>query len=108
MKYALLFFFVCSPLFAADQPCVILKRASTGEHVWSGIEYQYVRGEYPKGFSFRTNLHGRHMRKLQAMGAKFVILETVYTPEQLDEAQKQCGLAGPSAPPAPTSGSTAK
>ena len=34
--------------FAGDSPCVILKRASTGEHTWSGIEYQYVRGEYPK------------------------------------------------------------
>jgi hypothetical protein len=81
--------------FAGDSPCVILKRASTGEHTWSGIEYQYVRGEYPKGFDFRTNLHGRHMKKLQAMGAKFVILETNYTLDQLKEAEKQCALDSP-------------
>jgi hypothetical protein len=86
----LLLSLLCYPLLALDQPCVVLKRASTGEHVWSGIEYQYVSGEYPKGFSFRTNLRGRHMRKLQSMGAKFVILETVYTADQLNQAQKQC------------------
>jgi hypothetical protein len=75
---------------AADQPCVILKRASTGEHVWSGIEFQYVSGDYPVGFKFRENLHSRHFKKLKEMGANIQILETNYTTTDLDKAKAAC------------------
>lgn len=88
LAVCVLLFATCA--FAADQPCVILKRASTGEHVWSGIEFQYVSGNYPPGFKFRENLRGRHFRKLQEMGAKIQILETVYSAADLAKAQQAC------------------
>ncbi|HEV3308622.1 MAG TPA: hypothetical protein VGZ91_19420 [Candidatus Sulfotelmatobacter sp.] len=90
MKNLIVVLLLSAFALASGTPCVILKRASTGEHSWSGIEYQYVRGQYPPGFKFRTNLRGRHMRELQKMGAHFVILETTYTLPQLEEAEKQC------------------
>ena len=81
---------------AAEHQCVILKRASTGEHVWSGIEFQYVSGDYPTGFKFRENLHGRHFQKLKAMGANIQILETAYTAADLDKAKTACVAASAS------------
>lgn len=85
----------CSSLSLAQAPavtpsCVILKRASGGEHAWSGIEFYYVEGQYPAGYNFRTNLRGRHVRKLIKMGSKLAIVEPNYTLPQLEQARASC------------------
>jgi hypothetical protein len=79
----------------ASQPvpsasCVILKRASTGEHVWSGTEFHYVSGSYPKGMSFRTTLSAKHVREVLDKGGKFVTLEAEYTIADLEHAERAC------------------
>jgi hypothetical protein len=71
---------------------VILRRASAGDHNWSGIEFYYVSGAFPDGYKFRTNFRGRHIRELVKMGGKMLILEPGYTAEQLEKAQEQCAL----------------
>jgi hypothetical protein len=95
MRYVVWLILALSAFAAADQPCVILKRASTGEHVWSGIEFQYVSGEYPMGFKFRENLRGRDFRKLHDMGANVQILETNYTSADLEKAKATCAGGQP-------------
>lgn len=78
--------------FAQDKPqtCVILKRSSAADHAITGIEFYYVEGHYPNGYKFRTNLRGRHARKLEQLGGKMVILESKYTAEELQQARKSC------------------
>lgn len=72
------------------QSCVILKRSSAADHAITGIEFYYVEGHYPNGYKFRTNLRGRHARKLEQMGGRMVILESKYAAEELQQARKSC------------------
>jgi hypothetical protein len=82
-------FLILSSACWADT-CVILKRAANSEHIWSGVEFQYVEGAYPPGFNFVANLHGRHVKKLVKMGGRMAILEPGYTEADLQAARKQC------------------
>lgn len=79
-----------SQMVFADQTCVILKRASSADHTITGIEFYYVEGQYPTGYAFRTNLRGRHVRKIIKMGGRFVPVESKYSIADLEDARKQC------------------
>lgn len=91
---ALLLMALCAgPLIAQEskqKSCVILKRSSAADHAITGIEFYYVEGRYPAGYKFRTNLRGRHARKLEQMGGKMVILESKYAADELSQARKSC------------------
>jgi hypothetical protein len=85
---------------SATDTCVILKRSTDSVHTWIGIEFYYVEGNYPPGFSFMTNLRGRHVRKLIKMGGRMAIVEPDYTAADLELARKQCATP-PAAPATP-------
>lgn len=101
---------LASTAFATDSPstCVILKRSTDAVHAWQGIEF-YVEGSYPPGFSFMTNLRGRHVRKLIKLGGRMAIVEPNYTAADLELARKQCATppaAAPATPPATAAGAS--
>lgn len=89
---ALLLLVLCasSSIAQESKSCVILKRSSAADHAITGIEFYYVEGHYPTGYKFRTNLRGRHARKLEKMGGKMVILESKYAADELSQARKSC------------------
>jgi hypothetical protein len=76
----------------APAPCVILKRATSADHIITGIEFYYVSGTFPRDYKFRTNLRGRHVRELVKKGGAFSIVESKYTQADLEQAEKSCSV----------------
>jgi hypothetical protein len=58
-----------------------------------GKQFQYVEGQLPLGVKFHGRLTDNDVRKIQAAGAKFVILEPRFTGADLAEARKGCTAA---------------
>lgn len=88
---------------ASQASCVILKRLgrigrteSRLSHFGiSGKQFRYVEGKLPEGFSFREKMTDNNVRNLQARGSKVLVLDSHYTPQDLQEARANCrGEAG--------------
>lgn len=77
------------------QRCVIVKHHTYkfGENmsrVHPHRPFDYVEGDYPPGFKWRSELSDGDVRELQKKGGKIVILNSDYTPADLEDARKQC------------------
>ena len=80
---------------AADSPCVILrdyprKTADAFTRWTTPPPFEYVEGDFPKGFKFRTEIRDKHVRKIKELGGKIVIIKTDYTPADLLDARNRC------------------
>jgi hypothetical protein len=80
---------------AADHACVILRnyprKTADAFTRWTvPPPYQYVEGDFPKGFKFRSEIRDKHVRKIQELGGKVVIIPSDYQPSDLDDARKRC------------------
>jgi hypothetical protein len=83
------------PTTAQSQPCVIVKR-----HVHKFTEnmsrfhphrpFDYVEGDYPPGFKWRSELGDGDVRQLQQKGGKLVVMPPDYQFSDLEDARKQC------------------
>jgi hypothetical protein len=76
------------------EPCVIVKRHvhKFGEnmaHFHPHRPFDYVEGDYPKNFKWRSELSDGQVRELQR-GGKVVIMRPDYQPADLEDARKQC------------------
>ncbi|WP_213803714.1 hypothetical protein [Granulicella sp. dw_53] len=78
-----------------SQPCVILKRHVNkfGENM-SRIHphrpFDYVEGDYPSGFKWRSELGDGDVRELQQKGGKMVVMKPDYQASDLEDSRKQC------------------
>ena len=80
---------------ARSQPCVIVKRHvhKFGENMsrWhTHRPFDYVEGDYPSGFKWRSELSDREVRELQQKGGKLVVMRPDYQVSDLEDARKQC------------------
>src|SRR5258708_27981161 len=77
------------------QSCVIVKRHvhKFGENM-SRLHphrpFDYVEGDYPSGFKWRSELSDGDVRELQQKGGKIVVLRADYETPDLEHARKQC------------------
>jgi hypothetical protein len=81
---------------AADQPCVIVKRHvhKLGENLnrWhTHRPFDYVEGNYPDGYKWRSELADGDVREVQKRGGKVVVMRPDYELPDLEDARKQCG-----------------
>lgn len=95
MRRAVVVLLFASCSVAADHPCVILRnyprKAADAFTRWTvPPPYQYVEGEFPKGFKFRSEIRDKHVRKIQEMGGRIVIIPSDYKASDLDDARKRC------------------
>jgi len=80
---------------AQSQPCVIVKRHvhKFGENM-SRLHphrpFDYVEGDYPSGFKWRSELSDGDVRELQQKGGKIVVTRADYEVSDLEDARKQC------------------
>lgn len=82
-------------LKAQSQPCVIVKR-----HVHKFGEdmsrfhphrpFDYLEGDYPPNFKWRSELSDGDVRELQKKGGKIVVMKPDYQVSDLEDARKQC------------------
>ena len=99
MRYAFLAFALIGCAFAADQPCLILKHASTARQAFvSGANWQYVAGDFPAPMKFKSNVTDRNVRKIKELNGKVVIVPENYSQVDLEDARKQCASSSPKAP----------
>jgi hypothetical protein len=75
--------------------CVIVKRHvhKLGENmsrVHPHRPFDYVEGDYPQGFKWRSELSDGDVRELQQKGSKLVIMRADYEIADLEDARKQC------------------
>lgn len=80
---------------AASQPCVIVKRHvhKFGENMsrfHPHRPFDYVEGDYPSGFKWRSELSDADVRELQSKGGKMVVMKPDYQASDLEDARKQC------------------
>jgi hypothetical protein len=80
---------------AHGQPCVIVKRHvhKFGENmsrVHPHRPFDYVEGDYPSGFKWRSELSDGDVRELQQKGGKMVVMKPDYQISDLEDARKQC------------------
>jgi len=83
------------PATADSQPCVIVKRYvhKFGENMsrfHPHRPFDYVEGNYPSGFKWRSELSDGQVRELQQKGGKIVVLSPDYQLSDLEDARKQC------------------
>ena len=52
--------------------------------------FDYVEGDYPPGFKWRSELSDGDVRDLQQKGGKMVVLKPDYQASDLEDARKQC------------------
>ena len=95
----------------SGQSCVIVKRHvhKFGENMsrfHAHRPFDYVEGNYPPGFKWRSELDDGQVRELQKKGGKIVVLSPEYQLGDLEDARKQC--AAPAHTPAPSDSSPAK
>lgn len=77
------------------QSCVIVKRHvhKFGENMSRFHPHRpldYVEGDYPSGFKWRSELSDGDVRELQKKGGKIVIMRPDYQVSDLEDARKQC------------------
>src|SRR5260221_2141678 len=80
---------------AAPKACVIVKRHvhKFGENMsrfHAHRPFDYVEGNYPPGFKWRSELGDGDVRELQQKGGKMVVLRPDYQTADLEDARKQC------------------
>jgi hypothetical protein len=80
---------------AVSQPCVIVARHvhKFGENMsrmHAHRPFDYVEGNYPSGFKWRSELGDGDVRDLQQKGGKMVVLPPDYQSSDLEDARKQC------------------
>jgi hypothetical protein len=80
---------------AQAQTCVIVKRHvhKFGENMsrfHAHRPFDYVEGDYPSGFKWRSELGDGDVRELQQKGGKMVVLKPDYQLSDLEDARKQC------------------
>ncbi len=76
-----------------NQPCVIVKRhvRKFSERTWHASRpFDYVEGDYPSGFKWRSELTDGDVRELQKKGGKIVVMKPDYGVSDLEDARKQC------------------
>lgn len=83
--------------FGQNQPaaCVIVKRHvhKFGENMsrfHPHRPFDYVEGNYPEGFKWRSELGDGDVRELQKKGGKIVVMRSDYQAADLEDARKQC------------------
>jgi hypothetical protein len=52
--------------------------------------FDYVEGDYPPGFKWRSELGDGDVRELQQKGGRMVIIKPDYQTSDLEDARKQC------------------
>jgi hypothetical protein len=85
-----------------ESPCVTLKRMGPADEVTShlysfgirGKQFQYVEGNFPKGFKFHGRLTDNDVRQIMDRGGKIQILEPKYTQSDLESVRKNCSEPG--------------
>jgi hypothetical protein len=80
---------------AQSQPCVIVKRHvhKFGENMsrlHAHRPFDYVEGNYPPEFKWRSELSDGEVRELQEKGGKLVVMRPDYQVPDLEDARKQC------------------
>ena len=93
------------PISLAEQPCAIVKRHvhKFGENmsrVHAHRPFDFVEGNYPEGYKWRSELGDSDVREIQKKGGKVIIMRPDYELADLEDARKQC--AAPANPQAPT------
>lgn len=83
------------PKQSSVQPCVIVKRHvhKFGENMsrmHPHRPFDYVEGDYPSGFKWRSELSDGDVRELQQKGGKMVVMSPDYQASDLEDARKQC------------------
>ena len=78
-----------------SQSCVIVARHvhKFGENmsrVHAHRPFDYVEGNYPSGFKWRSELGDGDVRELQKKGGRIVVLSPDYQASDLEDARKQC------------------
>jgi len=99
MKAALCFVLL-SGFVLAEQPCVIVKRhvhkfSENMSRVHPHRPFDYVEGDYPAGYKWRSELSDGDVRELQQKGGKVVVMRPDYQLADLEDARKQCQGAAP-------------
>ena len=80
---------------AQTRPCVIVKRHvhKFGENMsrfHPHRPFDYVEGDYPSGFKWRSELSDGDVRELQQKSGKIVVMKPDYQLSDLEDARKQC------------------
>jgi hypothetical protein len=80
---------------AQGQPCVIVARHvhKFGENMsrmHPHRPFDYVEGDYPSGYKWRSELSDGDVRELQQKGGKMIVLKPDYDAADLEDARKQC------------------
>jgi hypothetical protein len=80
---------------ARSQPCVIVNRHihKFGENMsrlHAHRPFDYVEGDYPSGFKWRSELSDGEVRELQQKGGRIVVMRPDYQVSDLEDARKQC------------------
>ena len=52
--------------------------------------FDYVEGDYPSEFKWRSELGDGDVRELQEKGGKMVVMKPDYAASDLEDARKQC------------------
>jgi hypothetical protein len=94
---------LCATAFSVDQPCVIVKRHvhKFGENMnrWhTHRPFDYVEGNYPANYKWRSELGDSDVRELQEKGGKMVVMRPDYQLTDLEDARKQCESTPAKAP----------
>jgi hypothetical protein len=79
----------------SKQACVIVKRhiPKFGENmsrVHPHRPFDYVEGDYPTGYKWRSELADGDVRDIQKKGGKVVVMRPDYEVADLEDARKQC------------------
>ena len=99
MKTAALLLLFCLPA-AAQNACVIVKRHAPkfGENMsrmHPHRPFDYVEGDYPAGYKWRSELGDGDVRDIQQKGGKVVVMSPEYQSADLEDARKQCQAVKP-------------
>jgi hypothetical protein len=78
-----------------SKPCVIVKRHvhKFGENMsrfHAHRPFDFVEGDYPSGFKWRSELSDGDVRDLQQKGGRIVVMRPDYEASDLEDARKQC------------------
>lgn len=88
----------CLPAVGQDtvKTCVIVKRhvhkfGEDASRLHPHRPFDYVEGNYPSGFKWRSELGDGDVRSLQEKGGRVVVMKPDYQASDLEDARKQCG-----------------
>lgn len=77
------------------QACVIVKRhvhkfGENASRFHPHRPFDYVEGDYPSEFKWRSELGDGDVRELQQKGGRIVVMKPDYQTADLEDARKQC------------------